>query len=255
MAYAAAERGRNTFSGALSTGLTGAGIGTAIAPGIGTAIGGGIGLIVGGVSGFFLTDNEKNQVIEAYRRGELSEETIRQIEGTIARRYEMLRRSQGADFSRRGTGESSFAMRQIADTYNAERDSLADALVGESQRLQAIGFGMSDSAAAGRAQSVASGVGALFEGYQAYQEGEAMKADAASRDRLATMLGKYLEDQGADVPMVATKGKNPFGTKLSTSWNPGTPSKTQGAGNPFSRHRTRQPNVTIAWDALKKQRM
>lgn len=248
MGYATDEKLRNTASSALSLGATGAGIGTAIAPGIGTAIGGGIGLLVGGVSGFFLTDDEKNEVIEKYRKGQLDDETVAQIEGTIARRYEMLRRSQGADFARRGVGKSSFAARKMADTFNAERESLAAALTGETERRQAIGFGMSDAAAADRAEQVQSGIGALFEGYQTYQQMEGMKADAAADERLAAAIGKLFEGTPA------TRTPNP--TKLSsawqqpTTWTPGTGAKQTGAGNAFARHRSRAPNVTMKWGEL-----
>lgn len=231
MGYAAAEKGRNTLSGALSTGLTGAGIGTAIAPGIGTAIGGGIGLIVGGISGFFLTDDEKNEVIEMYRKGELDDNTVAQIESTIARRYNMLRRNQSAAMARQGVGKSSFAARQISDSYNSERESLAKALTGESERRQAIGFGMSDAAGAGRAQDVAQGLGALFQGYQLYQEGQAMKSDAAANDRLAGAIGRLFEDGGTKEP-----------PKL--WYNAPSVAKSQaGAGNAFARQRSRHPNV------------
>ena len=241
MAYAEAERGRNTLSGAISGAGTGAGIGTAIAPGPGTAIGAGIGAIIGGISGYFLTDDEKNEVIEMYRKGELDDDTVAQIEGTLSRRYNMMRRSQSTDMARRGLTNSSFGARQISDSYNSERESLAAAITGESERRQAIGFQMSDAAGAGRAQDVASGVGALFQGYQSYQEGEAMKTDAASNDRLAAAIGQLFEKG-------STPGVSPYGKQAST---PKVASSKSGAGNPFARHRTRQPNVTLTWDLLK----
>lgn len=228
MGYARDEKVRNTLSSALSLGGTGAGIGTAIAPGIGTAIGGGIGLLVGGISGFFLTDDEKNEVIEMYRKGELDDETVSQIESTVARRYDMLRRNQSASMARAGLTKSTFAARQIADTNNAERKSLAQALTGETERRQAIGFQMSDAAGAGRAQDVAQGLGALFQGYQLYQEGEAMKADAAGNKRLAAAIGRLFEDGGPSTP--ATK-------------SPSVAFSQTGAGNAFSRQRTRMPGV------------
>ena len=238
MAYAEAERWRNTLSGSLSGAGTGAGIGTAVAPGIGTAIGAGIGALVGGISGYFLTDDEKNEMIEAYREGRLDDETVANIEKTIARRYNMLDRQQQAQFARMGVGGSSFAARLTADTKNAERTSLAEALTGEVERRQAIGFGMSDAAGASRAQDVASGLGALFQGYQFYQEGQAMQADAAASERLAAALGNLFES--------GTPGPTPTPSKTPTV----AFSKT-GAGNPFARHRSRAPNVTMKWDAVK----
>lgn len=236
MGYATDEKIRNTLSSAISLGGTGAGIGTAISPGVGTAIGGGIGFLAGGIAGFFLTDDEKNEMIEMYRAGKLDDETVAQIEGTIARRYDMLRRSQSAGMARSGLTKSSFAARQIADTTNAERQSLAEALTGEVERRQMIGFGMSDQAGAQRAQDVASGIGALFQGYQLYQEGEAAKAEAAADDRLATAIGKLFESGGTPTPA-----------------SPKVALSKTGAGNPFSRHRSRAPNAAMKWDALKKQ--
>lgn len=224
MAYAQEEKLRNTFSSATSLGGTGAGIGFSIGGPPGAAIGGGIGLIVGGISGFFLTDDEKNEMIEMYREGRLDDQTVANIESTIARRYNMLRSQQSADFARRGVDKSSFAMRQIADTNNAERQTLAEALTGEVERRQAIGFGLSDQASAQRAQEVASGIGALFQGYQLHEQGEAVKAEAARDDRLITAIGKLFEDGGTTTP------------------TPVAPSKT-GAGGPFSRHRSRAPSV------------
>ena len=224
MAYAESEKWKNTLSGAVELGATGAGIGTAIAPGPGTAIGGGIGAILGAAKGYFLTDDEKNEMIEAFRNGEIDDDTLANIERTIARRYNILRRQQGADMARRGTSNSSWAQRQTADTYNAERGSLARAITGESERRQMIGFGMSDAAGAERAQGVAQGIGALSQGYQLYQEGQAMEADTKRADTLAAAIGALFENNGTDMPAVAG-------------------SKT-GAGNSFARHRTRQPNVT-----------
>ena len=81
---------------------------------------------------------------------------------------------------------------------------------------------MSDAAGAGRAQDVASGVGALFQGYQSYQEGEAMKADAASQDRLAAAIGQFFEKG-------STPGVSPYGTST-----PKVASSKSGAGNPFA---------------------
>ena len=243
MAYAQDEKLRNTASGAVEGLGTGAGIGFSIGGPKGAAIGAGIGFIVGGIKGWFLTDDEKNEIIEMYRSGKLDDQTVANIESTIARRYNMLRSHQSASMARAGVDKSSFAMRQIADTTNAERQTLAEALTGEVERRQAIGFGLSDAAAAERAQGVASGIGAAFQGYQLHQQGEAMKADAAADDRLATLLGKILEDGGTQTPAAPKVYK----------------SKT-GAGNPFSRHRSRAPNVrttfgsnmTTTWEALKK---
>ena len=226
MGYATQEKWRNTFSGATGTAGSGAGIGFAIGGPAGAAIGGGIGFIVGGIGGYFLTDDEKNEVIEAYRKGELDDETVAQIEGTIARRYAILRREQGADFARRGVGRSSFAARQIADTFNAERESLANALTTETQRRQAIGFGMSDAAAAERGAQVEAGIGALFQGYDAYKQGQAMEAEAATDERLAAAIGKLFE-----------------GTPSTRSPNTMSFSSQTGAGNVLSRHRSRMPNV------------
>ncbi len=236
MAYAQEEKLRNTFSSATSLGGTGAGLGFAIAGPPGAAIGGGIGLIIGGIGGFFLTDDEKNEMIEMYREGKLDDQTVANIESTIARRYNILRSQQSADFARRGVDKSSFAMRQIADTTNAERQTLAEVLTGEVERRQAIGFGLSDQASAQRAQDVASGIGALFQGYQLHEEGEAAKAEAARDERLITAIGKFLEGNDGGTP-------TPASPKVSVS-------KT-GAGNPFSRHRSRAPNVSVKWDRLK----
>lgn len=233
MAYATDEKARNTLSGAFSLGATGAGIGTAVAPGIGTAIGGGIGLIVGGISGFFLTDDEKNEIIESYRKGELDDETVAQIEGTIARRYGQLRRHQGADFARRGVSKSTFAGRKMADTFNAERESLAAALTGETERRQAIGFGMSDAASAGRAEQVQAGIGAAFQGYDAYQQAEGMKADAARDAKMFEYIGKLFEG----TPATRTPNATPF------SWQTPHMISQTGAGNAFARHRSRAPNT------------
>ena len=228
MAYADAERRRNTLSGALSLAGTGAGIGTAIAPGVGTAVGAGIGLLAGGISGYFLTDDEKNEMIEMYREGRLDDETLANIESTIARRYDMLQRQQGADLSRRGLSKSTFAQRQVADTYNAERESLAQAVTNESGRRQQIGFAMSDAAGAQRAQDVASGVGAAFQGWQLYQEGEAMKADTASNDRMIAAIGQIFQDGGGSE---------------SPSKGPAVAFSQTGAGNAFARHRSRMPSI------------
>lgn len=238
MAYARAEKGRNTLSGLISGAGTGAGIGTAIAPGIGTAIGGGIGAIVGGVSGFFLTDDEKNEVIQAYREGRLDDATVANIEKTIARRYNMISRQQGAAMARRGLTGSTFAARQIKDTANAERMSLAEAITGEVERRQAIGFGLSDQANAQRAQDVAGGLGALFQAYQGYQEGEMAKAEDARFSQLLTHIGKFYENGGTT--------PTPAAPKISKSQS--------GAGNVFARHRSRAPNVALKWNVLNKQR-
>lgn len=235
MAYARDEKLRNLFSGTISGAGTGAGIGTAIGGPPGAAIGAGIGALIGGIGGYFLTDDEKNEMIEMYRAGKLDDETVAQIESTIARRYNMIRRSQSAAFSRAGTDKSSFAMRQLTETNNAERQSLVDAITGETERRQAIGFGLSDQASAQRAQNVASGIGALFEGYQVHQENQAAEAEAAAQDRLFTAIGKFLESDGGT--------PTPASPKVAGS-------KT-GAGNPFSRHRSRAPNVALKWDALK----
>lgn len=226
MGYASEEKARNTISSALSLGGTGAGIGFTVGGPPGAAIGGGIGLLVGGISGFFLTDDEKNEVIEAYRKGELDDETVARIEGTIARRYAILRREQGADFARRGVSKSSFAARQIGDIFNAERESLANALTTETQRRQAIGFGMSDAAAAERGAQVESGIGALFQGYDVYKQGEAMKTEAAADERLAAAIGKLYEG----TPATRTPNATSFTSQT-------------GAGNALSRHRSRMPNV------------
>ena len=230
MGYAEEERLRNTGAGALSTALTGAGIGTAIAPGIGTAIGGGIGALIGGVAGYFLTDDEQNEMIEAYREGRLDDETVANIERTISRRYNLLGREQQAALARSGLSRSSLASRQIADTANAERRTLAEVLTGEVERRQAIGFGMSADAGAQRAQDVVSGIGALFQGYQVYQEGEAMKADAARSESLAAAIGKLFED--------GPPGPTPTPAKA-----PKVAFSQHGAGNAFARHRSRHPNV------------
>ena len=227
MAYAQDEKLRNTFSSATSLGGAGAGIGFSVGGPVGAAIGGGIGALIGGIGGYFLTDDEKNEMIEMYRQGKLDDQTVANIESTIARRYNMLRSQQSADFARRGVDKSSFAMRQIADTTNAERQSLAEAITGEVERRQAIGFGLSEQAGAQRAQDVASGIGALFQGYSLHQEAEGMKADAAADDRLITAIGKLFEEGGAT--------PTPAAPKVSMS-------KT-GAGNPFSRHRSRAPSV------------
>ena len=236
MAYARDEKIRNALSGTLSGAGTGAGIGMTIGGPPGAAIGAGIGAIVGGIGGYFLTDDEKNELIEMYRQGKLDDATVANIEGTIARRYNMLRRSQSAAFTRGGVDTSSFAMRQLAETNNAERQNLVDAITGETERRQAIGFGLSDEASARRLQEVASGVGAAFEGYQLFQENEAMKADAASQDRLLKAIGELLEDGDS-----GTAAPNKPKVALSKT----------GAGNPFSRHRARAPNVATKWDALK----
>ena len=225
MAYAESEKWKNTLSGALELGGTGAGIGTAIAPGVGTAVGGGIGLILGALKGYLLTDDEKNEMIESLWKGEIDDNTLANIERTLARRFNTMRRSQSAAMARRGTTNSSWADRGIADSYNSEREALARAVTGESERRQMLGFGMSDQAGAQRARGVAQGVGALFQGYQVYQEGQAMEADAKRNETLITALGKLFEDGGADTPAI--------------------PRKPTGAGNPFAgRTRTRQPNVT-----------
>ena len=252
MAYASSEKWKNTGSGALSLGATGAGIGTAIAPGIGTAIGAGVGAFLGGIGGYFMTDDEKNELIEAYREGKLDDQTVANIEGAIARRYDIMRRSQNAGLARRGIGQSSFAARQIAGTFNSERDALANALTQQAQQRQLMGFQMSDAAGAQRAQQVADGIGTAFQGYQLYQQNAADVRAEARADKMLEMIGKHYTGS----PL--TTNPNPMGVggytpdihrnspflKSGSSLDRKSIANSQtGAGNAFARQRTRMPNV------------
>ena len=229
--YAQAEKWRNAASGALSLGATGAGVGFTIGGPVGAGIGAGAGVLLGALQGALFTDDEKNEMIEMYRRGELDDQTVANIESTIARRFQMIRRSQDAGLARRGLSGSTFAARQMQETYNAERESLADAITRTSEHRKAIGFGMSDAAGAQRAQDVAHGIGAAFQGVEAYQTQQRADADAARSDVLLAALGQLTEGTPA------TRKPSPIGApKVS---NPQT-----GAGNAFARHRTRMPNTS-----------
>lgn len=241
MGYVEDERWRNALSGGVSGAGTGAGIGGtigSIVPGVGTAIGAGIGAgigaIGGSVLGYFLTDDEKNEVIEAARAGKIDEQTLKNIETTVKRRFDMINRRQTALQSRAGITNSTFGARQIRDTANADRQTLVDALAAESGRLKEWGFGMSDQAGARRAQDVSQGVGSAFNAFQIHQEGKLASADAKRDDMLFEALGKLYKDDSAN-------------KAAPTLWNnaprPSVVSSQGGAGGVFSRQRTRQPNT------------
>lgn len=129
-------------SNVLGYGASGAGIGTAIAPGIGTAIGAGVGAVVGVVDAWLTTPNEENEsaLIEAMKRGEVSPAELGYLERALSARFGEMRRDLGGQLARRGIADSSIAGRLMAKSYDAERQSLADALVGRSFQRQQLGF-------------------------------------------------------------------------------------------------------------------
>ena len=249
MAYAIGEKWRNTGSGAVSGAGTGSAIGSLI-PGVGSVIGGGIGALLGGIGGYLFTDDEKNEMIESYRAGRLDPQTVANIESTIARRYAMLRRGQNAQLARRGIDQSSFAGRQIAGTFNDERSALAQALTNQVAQRQQIGFGMSDAASAQRAQNVASGIGAAFQGYQLHQENQFAQQQQGNDAKLHAAIGKYLGlgtsssggvGGGTATPAAVTGGGT---TATTATTGSGTAAKKlTGGGTPTSRQRSRHPNV------------
>jgi len=64
------------------------------------------------------------------------------LQTAIGRRYDQIRRTQGADITRRGLMQSTIGGNIMGQTYDAERQALAEAIANLRLQQEQLGFGL-----------------------------------------------------------------------------------------------------------------
>ena len=87
---------------------------------------------------------------QASLRGEVAPQQLELLQRQIGDQFSNIRSDVGANLARRGVGKGTIGGRQIANTYDSERQALGDALVRGSLQRQSMGYNVAGQASQNR---------------------------------------------------------------------------------------------------------
>ena len=194
------HRLQNTGTSAVSWGSSGAGIGSLFGP-QGAAIGAGIGTGIGALVGL-LSDTEQQELAEKWANGELDEATVENITRMLSDRFDQLRKQQGGRLARSGIANSSIGERMMADTYDNERDALAEALANQTFARQQLGLGMMGQQSAERAETWGGSVDNIMGVVSGLKADERWESERADLKQHRSNMMKLAQDRPLRLPMI-----------------------------------------------------
>lgn len=223
------HRLQNTGTAAVSWGSTGAGIGSLFGP-QGAAIGAGIGTGIGAFVGL-LSDTEQQELAEKWANGELDEATVKNITRMLSDRFDQLRKQQGGRLARSGIANSSIGERIMADTYDSERDALAESLANQTFARQQLGLGMMGQQSAERAEAWGGSVDNIMGVISGLKADERWESERADLKQHRSNMTKLAQGRPLQLPTIDAGGTAPLSNRESkAAMMTGTMPKGRGRG-------------------------